>query len=151
MNRIVVSSLSAFVLIVALPAVAETQGRCEVRIGAVVASNTGRLFDPRLANLKPQFDSLFPYSSYRLLMNESRRVQWGSRAGFDLPGGRYLLVIPREYKDGRVSLKILLIDGSRALVDTVLALRNQGTFLVGGPRHKQGVLIISIGARSVGR
>ena len=123
-------------------------GCIEFSIWSMVASNSGSLFDPRLASLKPQFDSLFPYSSYRLLMNERRHVQWGSRAGFDLPGGRYLLVIPREYKDERISLKILLIDGSRALVDTVLALRDEGTFLVGGPRHKEGVLIIAIGARS---
>lgn len=149
MNRAAVSCLATLVSLAVASAVAEAQSGCEVRIGAVVASNTGRLFDPRLASLKPQFDSLFPYSSYRLLMNERKRVEWGSRAGFDLPGGRYLLVVPREYKDGRVSLKIVLIDGSRALVDTVLALKNEGTFLVGGPRDKQGVLIIAIGARSV--
>jgi len=148
-NRTTVCLFSGVAVLLGMVAVAEADGACEIRIGAVVASNTGQLFDPRLANLKPQFDSLFPYSSYRLLMNERRRVEWGSRAGFDLPGGRYLLVVPREYKDGRVSLKILLVDGSRALVDTVLALRDEGTFLVGGPRHKQGVLIIAIGARVV--
>jgi hypothetical protein len=148
-NRTSVCCLAIFAVFAVAAAGAEAEDGCEIRIGAVVASNSGRLFDPRLASLKPQFDSLFPYSSYRLLTNESRRVQWGSRAGFDLPGGRYLLVIPREYKEGRVSLKILLIDGSRALVDTVLALRDQGTFLVGGPRDKQGVLIIAIGARSI--
>jgi hypothetical protein len=121
---------------------------CELRVGAVVASNSGRLFDDRLASLKSQFDRLFPYSSYRLVKEEKRAVQWGARAGFDLPGGRFLLVIPREYKDGRVSLQLVLIDGTRALVDTALALRNQGTFLVGGPRHEEGVLIIAIAVRS---
>lgn len=149
MKRPSVCFLAGLVVLAVVPVVAEAESGCEIRIGAVVASNSGRLFDPRLASLKPQFDSLFPYSSYRLLTNEKRHVQWGSRAGFDLPGGRYLLVIPREYKEGRVSLKIVLIDGSRALVDTVLALRDEGTFLVGGPRDKQGVLIIAIGARSV--
>jgi len=147
-KRAAVCLVSCISTLLMSSAVVYAESGCEIRIGAVVASNSGRLFDPRLASLKPQFDSLFPYSSYRLLMNDKRKVQWGSRVGFDLPGGRYLLVIPREYKEGRVSLKILLIDGSRALVDTVLALRDQGTFLVGGPRHNEGVLIIAIGARS---
>jgi hypothetical protein len=104
------------------------------------------VFDSRLASLRRQFKSLFPYSSYRLLKEERRRVDWRSEAEFDLPGGRYLLVIPREYKDGRVSLNLMLVQGTRPLVNTVLALRNHGTFLVGGPHHEDGVLIIAIGA-----
>jgi hypothetical protein len=118
----------------------------EVRIGAVVASNAEQTFDPRLASLRKQFDSLFPFTSYRLIKEETRRVAWGRQAGFDLPGGRYLLVIPREYKDGRVSMKLILVESSRPLIDTVLGLRNQGTFLVAGPRHQEGRLIIAIGA-----
>lgn len=122
-------------------------GGCELSIGAVVASNVGDEFDTRLAFLKKPLHSLFPYTSYRLLKRESRKVEWGGPAAFDLPGGRYVVIVPREFKDGRISLKVLVIDGSRPLVDTVLALRNEGTFLVGGPRHDSGVLLIAIGAR----
>jgi hypothetical protein len=117
-----------------------------LRIGAVFASNTEQVFDPRLAKMRLQFDTLFPYTSYRLIKEERRTVAWGRQAGFDLPGGRYLLVIPREYKDGRVSMKLMMVEGSRPLFDTVVGLRNQGTFLIGGPRHQDGVLIIAIGA-----
>ena len=121
----------------------------ELRIGAVLASNTGNSFDSRLTSLRRPFDSLFPYSSYRLLHEERRRVGWRREAEFRIPGGRYLIVIPREYKDGRVALSLMLIQGSRALVNTALALRNHGTFLVGGPNHRGGVLIIAIGAATV--
>lgn len=125
---------------------AQENSGVEVRIGAVFASNTEQSFDQRLATLRQQFDTLFPYTSYRLIKEERRMVAWGRQAGFDLPGGRYLLVIPREYKDGRVSMKLMMVEGSRPLFDTVIGLRNQGTFLVGGPRHQDGVLIIAIGA-----
>lgn len=125
---------------------AQENNGVEVRIGAVFASNTEQSFDPRLATLRQQFDTLFPYTSYRLIKEERRTVSWGRQAGFDLPGGRYLLVIPREYKEGRVSMKLMMVEGSRPLFDTVIGLRNQGTFLVGGPRHQDGVLIIAIGA-----
>jgi hypothetical protein len=67
----------------------------EVRIDTVVASNAGKGFDPALASLRRPFATLFPYSSYRLVQNEQRRVTWHREAEFMLPGGRYLIVLPR--------------------------------------------------------
>jgi len=118
----------------------------EVRIGAVLASNSGKEFDARLASLHRQFDNLFAYSSYRLVKEVHRQVPWGGRVDFDIPGGRYVLVIPKEYKNDRVSMKVMVIEGSHPIVDTVVSLRNHATFLVGGPRQHEGVLILSIGA-----
>ena len=118
----------------------------EVRIGAVLASNSGIEFDSRLASLHRQFNILFPYSSYRLVKEERQQVPWGGKAGFDIPGGRYVLVVPREFKNERISMKVMVIEGARPIVDTVLSLRNHATFLIGGPRQADGVLILSIGA-----
>jgi hypothetical protein len=121
----------------------------EIRIGAIVASQTGNAFDHRLASLRRSFDSLFQYSSYRLIREERRRVKWRREAEFHLPGGRYLVVMPRDLKDGRVGLHMMLLERSRALVNTSLSIRDHGTFLVGGPSYKDGVLIIAIGAGTV--
>jgi hypothetical protein len=118
----------------------------EVRIGAVLASNSGKEFDPRLVAMHRQFSALFPYSSYRLVKEQRQQVPWGAKVGFDIPGGRYVLVIPKEYRNGRISMKVVLIDGARQMIDTVLSLRDHATFLVGGPHHDDGVLILSIGA-----
>ncbi len=118
----------------------------EVRIGAVLASNSGKEFDPRLVSMQPQFNNLFRYTSYRLVKEERHQVPWGGKVGFDIPGGRYVLVIPKEYRDERVFMKVMLIDGARPIVDTALSLRNHATLLVGGPRQAEGVLILSIGA-----
>jgi hypothetical protein len=121
----------------------------EVRIGAVLASNSSQEFDARLASMHRQFNTLFPYSSYRLVKEERQRVPWGAKVGFDIPGGRYVMVIPREFKNDRVSMKVMVIEGSRPIVDTTVSLRNHATFLVGGPRQHEGVLILSIGADAV--
>lgn len=118
----------------------------EVRIDTVLASNAGKAFDPALAALRQPFVGLLPYSSYRLLQGEQRRVAWRREAEFLLPGGRSLVIIPRGYKDGRVLLNVMLIAGARPLVNTVLALKDHGVFLVAGPRYEEGVLIIAIGA-----
>lgn len=118
----------------------------EVRIGAVLASNTGEEFDPRLVAMHRQFNTLFPYSSYRLVKEVHQQVPWGGKVGFDIPGGRYVLVIPKEYKNEGVTMKVMLIEGARPIVDTTLSLRKHATFLVGGPRQADSVLILSIGA-----
>ena len=118
----------------------------EVRIGAVLASNSSNEFDARLASLHRQFDNLFSYTSYRLVKEVHRQVPWGGKVDFDIPGGRYALVIPKEYKNDRVSMKVMVIEGSRPIVDTAVSLRNHATFLVAGPRQHEGLLILSIGA-----
>ncbi|MGD9765336.1 MAG: hypothetical protein AB7V27_16685 [Candidatus Binatia bacterium] len=118
----------------------------EVRIDTVLASNSGTAFDSALSRLKGPFVSLFPYSSYRLIQGERRVVAWRREEQFMLPGGRYLVIMPRGVQGDRVSLNVMLIHGTRPLVSTVLSLKNRGTFLVGGPPHGEGVLIIAIGA-----
>ncbi len=151
MNRLAIpAAVLSACAVMAVPASGQNNG-VEVRIGAVVASNTGQSFDDRLIALRKQFIALFPYSSYQLIHEEKRQVQWGNKAGFDLPGGRFLVVIPREYKNNLVSLQIMLISDTRPIVQTVLALKNNGTFLVGGPRYRDGVLLIAIGANTENR
>jgi hypothetical protein len=134
-----------------LPTVASeprTRG-VEVHIGAVVASNSGQEFDQRLASMQRQFNALFAYSSYRLVKEQRQQVAWGERVVFDIPGGRYVVVIPKEFKKDRVLMKVMLIEGTRPIVDTVLSLRDHATFLVGGPREHNGVLILTIGATAL--
>jgi len=142
--------LSASLALLGAPARAEDNApgddEVEVRIDTILASNAGKAFDPALASLRQPFVGLFPYSSYRLLQGEQRRVAWRREAEFLLPGGRYLIVVPRGCKDDRVQLNVILIQGSRPLVNTVLALKNHGVFLVAGPHYQDGVLVIAIGA-----
>lgn len=141
----------ALAVVVLMPALvladdARQVAAVEVRVGAVLASNRGNEFDSRLASMRQQFDNLFSYSSYRLVKQQKKRVPWGGNAGFDVPGGPYVLVIPREYKKDRVLMKVVVIENSKPIVDTLLSLRQEGTFLVGGHRRPGGTLILAIGA-----
>jgi len=158
MNGMSGVALSAFVTVLGLQYVAlaaegspevtssPAANAVEVRIGAVLASNSSQEFDARLAVMHRQFNVLFPYTSYRLVKEEHQRVPWGGKVGFDIPGGRYVMVIPREFKNDRVYMKVMVIEGSRPIIDTSVSLRDHATFLVGGPREHEGVLILSIGA-----
>jgi hypothetical protein len=122
-------------------------GGVAVSVGSVLATDGGQPeFDARLVAMKPQFDSLFRYSSYRLMKQERRALDWGQGASFDIPGGRYLVIAPRELRDAKVSMQVMLLEGGRPLVDTSVALRDHGVLLLGGPKQDAGVLIVVIGA-----
>lgn len=144
--------LVAGCLVVAGAAVAEMlttpEEGIEVRIDTVLAGNSDKGFDPALRPLKQPFRALFPYSSYRLVQAERRMAAWRREEQFMLPGQRYLVIIPRGVQGDRVSLSLMLIQGSRPLVNTVLSLKNNGTFLVAGPRYNDGILIFAINART---
>ena len=120
-----------------------------VTVGSVLATDGGTPeFDTRLIAMKPQFDSLFRYSSYRLVKEDTRALDWGQGASFEIPGGRYLVVTPKELRDSKIAMSVMLLEGGRPLVDTSVALRNHGVLLLGGPKQQEGVLIISIGAEA---
>ncbi|MBI3796841.1 MAG: hypothetical protein HY268_07725 [Deltaproteobacteria bacterium] len=120
----------------------------ELRIETVLATDSSKEFDDRLRDIRPQLNE-FRFSSYRLVQEERRRVNWGKQADFSLPGGRFLQVVPTEYTtDARIALKVMLMEGTTPtpLVDTRLSIRNHGMVFVAGRRHQGGTLIIRIGA-----
>jgi hypothetical protein len=131
-------------------------GEVELRVETVLATNAPVVaasatkefegsFNP---DLKEQLTRAFPYSSYQLVQRVSRKVQWGKREDFTLPGGRLLQIAPREYTNHRIALQIMLMEGSAPspFMNAALWLPNNGTVFYGGRRYHDGVLIIRIGA-----
>jgi hypothetical protein len=121
----------------------------ELRVETVLATDSSKEVDNRLNDMRPQLKE-FRYSSYRLVQEERRRVNFGKQADFSLPGGRFLQVIPKAYNgdDGRIELQVMLMGGTSptSLMSTLLSIRNHGMVFVGGPKHQGGTLIIRIGA-----
>ncbi|MGH7965287.1 MAG: hypothetical protein ACRERD_26330 [Candidatus Binatia bacterium] len=119
----------------------------ELRIETVLASDSSQEFDDRLTDSRNQWKN-FRYSSYQLVQEERRHVGWGKRADFFLPGGRLLQVVPKEQNNNRISLQVMLMEGTTPtpLMSTSLLIPNHGTLFVGGRKHQEGTLIIRIGA-----
>lgn len=137
--------LLTFFLFAPAPAGGAETGAVELTIGTILASNEGEHFDPKLARMKEKL-KVFKYRSYRLVKEESQRVFWQTDGRFAVPGGRSLVVVPQHYRNKQVSLKVRLLEGEKAFFDTTVQLPNRGNFLLGGPKHDGGVLIILISA-----
>lgn len=121
------------------------QQTVQLSIGTILASNEKNDFDPRLSKLKGQLE-VMKYRSYRLIREDVQKTTWQSSATFAIPGGRTLVVTPEEYRNDRLSLKVRLLEGEKPLLDTRVTLGNRGNFLLGGPPHEGGVLVLSISA-----
>lgn len=128
-----------------LAAAEKGQQEVDLKIGTILASNQNDDFDPKLSKMKNQLE-VIKYRSYRLIKEETQKVVWKANAAFDIPGGRSLVVVPQEYRNKQLSLKVTLREGDKPLLDTTVRLRNRGNFLLGGPAHEGGVLILSISA-----
>jgi hypothetical protein len=117
----------------------------QVKIGAILASNQNDDFDARLAPLEKQL-KVMKYRSYKLLKEESQNVQGQASATFSIPGNRTLVVTPQKSKNNQHALKIHLQQGEKPVLDTTVRLNNGGNFILGGPPHEGGVLVLSIWA-----
>ena len=117
----------------------------QVSIGTILASNQSDEFDANLKGMEAQLKVL-KYRSYRLLKKQSQSVPWHGEKVFEIPGGRSLTVAPQEFQDNRVSVKVRLTHGQKPLLDTTVKIPNKGNFILGGPPHEGGALVLSISA-----
>jgi hypothetical protein len=127
-------------------AVAGAPGSVAVDIGVVSASNEGTSIDPSLSALRTKLQSMFTYSSYKMLDRMKRTLVVGEAGDFALPGGRSLRVTPVPAPDKKVRLAVQITEGGRSLLTTTLGLSRGGMVLVGGLPNPSGVMILIISA-----
>ena len=134
------------VVVAAGAAVAAAPGSVTVDIGVVAASNEGTSIDPALSALRTKLQSMFTYSSYKMLDRMKRTLAVGEAGDFALPGGRSMRVTPVPAPDKKVRLAVQITEGGRSLLTTTLGLSRGGMVLVGGLPNPSGVMILIISA-----
>ena len=140
--------LSSILLIFAAPnlnAAESSPQAVSIKIDTILASNQNGEFDARLKPLEKQLKVL-KYKSYRLLKEESQNIPSQGNGTFEIPGGRSLIVSPQDFSNQQIALKVRLQGSEKPLLDTTLKLKNKGNFILGGPPHEGGVLVLAIWA-----
>jgi len=117
-----------------------------VDVGSIYASNEGTAMDPALGNIRGKLQSMFNYTSYRMLDRKRRTLAVGQVGEYDLPGRRTMRVTPLAAPEKKVRLSVQINEGPKSLLTTTLGLSRGGMVLVGGPSHQAGVLIFIISA-----
>lgn len=117
----------------------------QVTIRSILAANKSDEFDAKLKGMEQQLKSL-KYRSYRSLKDDTKSVPWQGNQTFEIPGGRTLTVAPQEIQNNRIALKVRLTENDKPIVDTTVKIPNKGNFILGGPAHEGGTLVLSISA-----
>ena len=144
-NRVLLFSLSLVSFVGWVGAAEKNPQSVLVTIRSILAANQSDEFDAKLKGMEQQLKSL-KYRSYRSLKDETKTIAWQGTQDFEIPGGRILSVAPQEFQNNRISLKVRLTENDKPVVDTTVKIPNKGNFILGGPPHEGGALVLSISA-----
>ena len=115
-------------------------------VKTVLASEDSKFSDPRISDLIREISSVFRYSSYRLLSQNTLKPGISQTGTASLPEKGILKITPLRIKDNRVQLDLSIFRKKRRLFQTELELLNHSSLTVGGPKYKGGFLLFNISA-----
>jgi len=138
--------LIAFVAIIVgtSPAPVWANDQCRVSVETILASRQGSGVDPQLRRHVDELQSMFNYTSYRLLGRESLNLRKGESGTVSLPGDRRLKITPHRIRGDRAEIALQMMKKNRSVFQTQIQLLNHGSLFVGGPKYKNGNLIFKI-------
>ena len=115
-----------------------------VAVKTVLASQESKFFDPRLSDLIEELQSVFRYTSYRLLSQDRLTIGMKKTGKVMLPGKRILEITPMGIRGNRAELRLVIMRKRQQIFQTIIKLRNGGSITLGGPRHNKGYLLFNI-------
>jgi hypothetical protein len=122
-------------------------GQVQTRLRVIQASNTGHNIDPSLRDMYRELGSLFNFTSYRLLRDETLDLTLNQPISISIHPGRLLEVSLVGLRRNLAKLKIRVVREGRDILLTEVRLPPERTVLIGGPRHGEGVIIYAVSAR----
>ncbi len=130
-------------LLAPLPAAAQSMS---VEVEVIYATNAESGIDPALSRLAQSFAS-FRYSGYKRVGGQTMRLTESTPSMMSLPGDRRLELLPRRLSGEAADLRVTVSEGGRKLVASDVRLARGGQpVLVGGFKHREGVLFLAIQA-----
>jgi len=124
------------------PVLAGSQVLTNVKV--IHASTGPEYVDPSLKKIIPELKSVFKYTSYRLLKNQSLALNFNKKGRVELPGKRTLIVMPTNVDGKRISYQITIRKNNDTILQTRARLKNNNSFTIGGPQFNNGYLLFNI-------
>ena len=141
------SILPVFVLALGTLLVSTALGQVQTRLRIIEASNVGSSIDPALRDVHGQLGSLFNFTSYRLLKDESLSLVSNRPSEINAHQGVSLEIALTQQKKNEAEYQIRILRQGSEILNTKVRLSPGRTVLIGGPKHGQGSIILAISAR----
>jgi hypothetical protein len=118
-------------------------GQVQTRLRVIRASSVGSNVDPSLKDVHGELGSLFSFTSYRLLRDESLDLSLNRPVSISVHGGRIIIETTLVGFNRNVAeIKIRVIREGKDILNTQVRLFPGRTVLIGGPKHREGGVII---------
>jgi hypothetical protein len=137
----------AFVWVLALLFVSTALGQVQTRLRIIEASNVGSSIDPALRDVHDQLGSLFNFTSYRLLRDESLSLIPNRPSEINAHQGVSLEITLMQQQKKEAEYQIRILRQGSEILNTKVRLSPGRTVLIGGPKHGQGSIILAVSAR----
>ncbi|MDY6987792.1 MAG: hypothetical protein SWQ30_07015 [Thermodesulfobacteriota bacterium] len=122
------------------------KGNIAIDVKTVLASQESEYLDPSLSSLTKELQSIFRYSSYRLLSEDHVGLTMKETGTVFLPGNRVLKMTPMQVVEDRIELKLVILKKKKEIFQSIIKLLNHRSLTVGGPKYQDGVLLFNISA-----
>ena len=117
---------------------------CRISVDTILAARNDTVVDPKLKRHIGELQSMFNYTSYRLLGSERLNLSAGQSGMVTLPGNRRLKITPNKIRGSRADITLQMMKQNRTVFQTQIQLLNRGSLFVGGPKYENGNLIFKI-------
>jgi len=115
----------------------------QVRLRVIHASNAGSNVDPALRDLHKELGSLFSFTSYHLMRDETLNLSLNQTASISAHEGRIILEATLVGLHRNVAeIRLRVVREGTEILNTQVRLFPGRTILVGGPRHRRGGVVI---------
>lgn len=125
---------------------APVPSKVTVEVMVVQATNKHSKVDDEL---RPVMQSLrhLRFTGFTVLSTNKLVIGERSDGSINVVGGRRLKVDLLEVDDTQAKLRFQLMKGDKKVMDTTVSIRRNRTFIVAGPKHDDGVLILPLTVR----
>ncbi|TVQ91019.1 MAG: hypothetical protein EA397_11020 [Deltaproteobacteria bacterium] len=124
---------------------APMKSKVEIEVMVVHATNAHSQVDPRL---KPVLQHLkfLQFEGFQLISLEEKHLAVGSGHTFEIVGDRQVKIDVIERNETQVKLRVRMSNARGMFLDTTIRIHRNKSFMVGGPDHDGGKLLLPITA-----
>jgi hypothetical protein len=144
MKKIVL--LFVFILILSILFLSTAFAQVHTRIRVIKASNVGQTIDPSLRDVHNDLGSVFNFTSYQLLRDNSFNLSPNQTVSISPRPGILMEVTLVGQHRPVAELIIRVVRKGKEVLNTQVRLSPRRTVLIGGPKLREGVIIYAIAA-----
>ncbi len=144
MKRIVI--LLVLTSILSILSLSTAFAQVQTRIRVIKASNAGQTIDPSLRDVHNDLGSVFNFTSYQLLSDNSFNLSPSQTVSISPRPGILMEVTLVGQHRPVAELIIRVVRKGKEVLNTQVRLSPRRTVLIGGPKLREGVIIYAIAA-----